>query len=77
MAWPQWVTIKFLYREGEDGLVAEVCHDTIVCIVTVGRLGVATQRVKGYDTTQQRPTTRRRSATTCAVTIRHSARDRD
>ena len=41
MAWPQWVTIKFLYREGEGGLVAEVCHDTIICIMTEGRIGVA------------------------------------
>ena len=64
MAWPQLVTIQFLYREEEGGLVVEVCHDTIVCIVTGGRLGVTTQHVRGYDTAQQRLATRRRSATT-------------
>ena len=36
VAWPEWVTIQFLYREGEGGLATEVCHDIIVCIVTRG-----------------------------------------
>ena len=68
LAWPQWVMIQFLYREGEGGLVAEVCHDTIVCILTEVRLGVTTKHVMGYDTAQQRPTTRRRSAATRVAT---------
>ena len=49
------------------GLAAEVCHDTIICIVIGGRPSVATQRSRGYDTAQQRPATRHRSATTRAT----------